>query len=402
MKRVISYKKFINRIVFTTTIIIGLLFLIYGYFIQSSSIKQNLKNETSLFIDLIFENLYTAMQKGATKSDLDQIIQNIEKKISHSSITIYKKQDDTKSEQIKNIFITKEADFFQKGSYIDFARPILYKAECISCHNTNQAGDIAAVIRLEFSIFDLNVSMKDILIMITILFFISIFVIFTVWYKYLHSAFIIPVQNLISQMGTISEYKDLKQEIKIDSNIKEIKKLESVFNIQNKKLRLAYEHLEHSSNIDTLTQIYNRKRFNEYINEELELVERYGYDLSIVLLDLNKFKQINDTYGHDVGDVVLVEFSKSISKNIRTSDKFFRLGGDEFILVLSHTNALQATQVIEQLKNVVKNYTFTYNEKEFSFSASFGMATYKEDGTTLQELLILADQRMYAEKNTLQ
>lgn len=401
MKKIISYKNFINRIIFTTVAIIAVLFIIYGYFIQSRSIKENLKNETSLFVDLIFENLYTAMQKGATKEDLDRIIADVEKKISHSSIHIYQAKDITKDNYIKDIFSSKKSDLFYHNSFIDFARPILFQEKCLACHTDNKEGEIAAVIRLEFSIFDLNISLKDILVMMSILFLISMSVFFIVWYKYLHKAFISPIENLIKQMINISEYKDLKKEIKIDSNIQEVKKLESVFNVQNNKLRLAYEKLEDISNIDTLTQIYNRKKFNEYISEEIELLQRYDYNLSLILIDLNKFKFINDTYGHDMGDLVLVEFTKLITKHIRRTDKFFRIGGDEFVLILSHTDKKQAQIVIQTLKSIIKNFTLVYEDISLSFSVSFGVSSYKEDADNLQELFKIADKKMYEEKRKL-
>lgn len=400
MRNLISYKKFINRISIITTTVIGLLFVIYGYFIQLHSIKQNLESETSLMVELIFENLYTSMQNGGTKEELNQIISNIENKISHSSVYLYKNAHETEEQNIKQIFTTKEAGFYKRGSHIDFARPIIFEDKCLKCHVEGKSGEIAAVIRLDFSILDLSVSLKDILIMISMLFLISIFVILSVWYIYLRRSFIAPIRGLIGQMLKISEYRDLKKGIKIDSNIKEIKKLELVFNEQSKKLADAYYKLEHDSNIDTLTKVYNRKKFNEYIKEELELVKRYGYDLTLIAIDLNEFKPINDTYGHEAGDNVLVEFSNIISGNIRTTDRFFRIGGDEFILVLSHTKSTDALTLICSLKDKIQSHILEYKGIEIKMSASFGYAQYKDDALELKELIKTADDRMYKEKES--
>lgn len=400
MKDLITYRKFINRVSIITITVIGLLFIIYGYFIQSHSIKQNLKNETSLMVDLIFENLYTAMQNGATKKDLDLIIANIEQKISHSSVQLFKSADEAEDQNIKQIFETKESNFYTHRSHIDFARPIIFQDKCIKCHGDKKSGDLAAVIRLEFSILDLNVSLKDILIMISILFLISILVILVVWYIYLHKSFIKPIKELIKQMLKISEYKDLKKEIKLNTNIKEIKELEQVFNKQNKKLAAAYYKLEHSSNIDSLTNVYNRKKFNEYMESEIDLVKRYEYSLSLILVDLNKFKSINDTYGHNAGDNVLMEFANLISNNIRSTDRFFRLGGDEFILVLSHTKYENALKLIDSLRDKIENYAVEYKGNQIPISASFGVSQYKIDAVDLKELIRIADDRMYEDKKS--
>ncbi len=114
MTKTISYNKFIKKIIFTTTIVIALVFTIYGYFIQSNSIKHNLKNETSLFVDLIFQNLYTAMQKGSNVEELNELIKQIESNFNNSSIKINRTIDDTNEENIKHVFETKKLSYFFK------------------------------------------------------------------------------------------------------------------------------------------------------------------------------------------------------------------------------------------------------------------------------------------------
>ncbi len=398
MNKIISYDGFIKRIIFLTTITIALLFGIYGYFIQSGSIKENLKSETSLFVDLIFQNLYTAMKNGADKKQLDEIIKNLEKNIPNSSIHLYKSPKNSKEDFIKEVFENKESDFFTHDSHIDFARPIIFKDECIKCHTDNKKGDIAAVIQLEFSILDLYVSLKDILVMISILFIISIIVIFIVWYTYLKKYFINPIKQLIVKMSKISGHKDLERKITINTPIKEVKEIEKVFNRQKEKLTLAYNELERASNTDPLTKIFNRKRFDEVMEEELQKVKRYGYPLSLILIDLNKFKFINDTYGHNAGDLVLIRFTETISKNIRTADRFFRIGGDEFILVLSHTKNEDAVKLTKHLKEHLKRSKLKYKENYIPINASFGIAQYGTDGTDKSGLIKTADERMYRDK----
>ncbi len=248
---------------------------------------------------------------------------------------------------------------------------------------------------------DLNVSLKDILVMITFLFISSIIILFIVWYIYLHKVFILPIKKLIDQMLVISEHKDLKQKSTIDTPIEEILKLEDVFNKQNSKLSIAYDNLESSSNVDPLTQIFNRKKFNEIIQEELNIAQRYNSELTIILMDLNKFKPINDTYGHDIGDKVLISFSQIIQNNIRKTDKLFRIGGDEFILVLPHTSKQNGLQLIEHLKEELEQSPIAVENNIIKISASYGIAQYGIDTQNIEELMKVADTRMYEYKKNL-
>ena len=176
--KTISYNKFITKIVLITVVIITCIFLSYAFFIQSSSIKKNLTNENALFSDLIFQNLYTAMQKCANKQELDQVIVQLEQKITNSKVALYKFKEQTDKKYIVDVFNSKEQNLDMHGTKVQFAKPIFYEPQCLQCHTSVQKGNIAAVISLEFSLFDLRVSFKDILIMVIFLFITSILVIF--------------------------------------------------------------------------------------------------------------------------------------------------------------------------------------------------------------------------------
>jgi diguanylate cyclase (GGDEF)-like protein len=399
--KTISYNKFISKIVIITVLIIALLFFGYGFFIQSSSIKKNLTNENALFTDLIFQNLYTAMQNGANKSELDRVIEQVEKKITNSKVSLYRFKEETQKEYVIEAFDTKKQSLDMDGSKVQFAKPIYYEDTCLQCHNGAEVGNVAAIISLEFSLFDLRVSFKDILIMVTFLFIASIVVIFLIWYIYFSHVFIKPIKQLTNQMVDITEHKDLEKQITIDTPIDEVKVIEHVFNEQNQKLHFAYENLQSTSNIDSLTGVHNRKKFNEDMEEEIDNIKRYDYDMTLILLDLNKFKPINDTYGHDAGDAVLKGFAKLLSEHIRKTDKCYRIGGDEFVLTLSHTNAQNCIIVIEKLQSLFRENPVIHKENEFIISTSFGIAEYGTDGLTIESLLEVADKRMYEYKKSI-
>lgn len=394
----ISYNKFIRNTVIISTVIIAILFAIYGIFIQSHSIEKSVKTDTSMMSNLIFQNLYTVMKKGGTKEELDEVIKNSKENMPNVNISIIQNPKDSK-DYIQKVFETKEAEVFNKMSHIDFAYPVIYKNECTQCHTTAKAGDIAAVMHIEYPLIDLKVSLKEISLMIAILFLISVIVIFIIWYIYLRKYFVHPIEDLISQMREIKSHDDLKKKIKINTVIKEIKQLQKVFNNQNSKLFNTYYELENLSNTDNLTKINNRKRFEEYSSVILKSAKRYDFPFSIMLIDLNKFKPINDTYGHDVGDEILIHFTNTVNGVIRESDVFFRVGGDEFVLILPHTKTQDTIPIIQKIKESFKNDTYVKDDITIEISASFGVSEYPQDGDELEMLLKVADTKMYEDKN---
>jgi diguanylate cyclase (GGDEF)-like protein len=129
--------------------------------------------------------------------------------------------------------------------------------------------------------------------------------------------------------------------------------------------------------------------------------KRYNHTFSLVVIDLNKFKIINDTYGHAMGDKVLIFFSQLIHKLIRETDYLFRMGGDEFYLLLTNTSANNADVIIKKLQNKLSNEKFIYENIEIELSSSFGTAEYGLDGLTIDELIVIADFRMYENKKSL-
>ena len=186
--------------------------------------------------------------------------------------------------------------------------------------------------------------------------------------------------------------------ITIDTKIKEIKLLKDAFNLKNKALLNSYQKLEESNFTDSLTGIYNRKKFDEYSTFIFNDAQRYNHTFSIVVIDLNKFKPINDIYGHNIGDKVLVFFAELLTNSIRETDYLFRVGGDEFYLLLNNTNLEEATIVVKKLEEKILKSKFIYENIEIIISASFGVSQYKIDANNIEELIVKADAKMYENK----
>ncbi len=154
------------------------------------------------------------------------------------------------------------------------------------------------------------------------------------------------------------------------------------------------ENLERLSSIDPLTEIYNRRSINNIIENEKNRFNRYDHPFSIAMLDIDHFKQINDQYGHNAGDQILLEFTQQLKKNLRSSDEIGRWGGEEFIIVFTNTPLKKAIEKCEKLRWIIEQNHFTIANK---ITCSIGVAEYQED-QSIQQLIQNADNAMYRAK----
>lgn len=149
---------------------------------------------------------------------------------------------------------------------------------------------------------------------------------------------------------------------------------------------------------DALTGIPNRRAFEKRLDEEIRRAQRYQRTFSLLMIDLDHFKSINDQYGHKVGDVALQDFSRCIHFKVRDTDFLARLGGDEFVLILPETQRQDAKRLGEKLKISLGKCTIGWGGGQNELSFSLGIAQYPGDGENGSELLAAADRAMYVEK----
>lgn len=140
------------------------------------------------------------------------------------------------------------------------------------------------------------------------------------------------------------------------------------------KKKIEYEKLNYIAYFDALTGIYNRRKFNELFLTEYKRAKRYKRDLCGIFFDIDHFKIVNDTYGHDIGDIVLQELSTLVQKHVRETDFFARWGGEEFIILLPETNIENALTLAEHIRKNILEKTFT---KIGNITVSFGITQLK-------------------------
>ncbi len=160
----------------------------------------------------------------------------------------------------------------------------------------------------------------------------------------------------------------------------------------------ALKELQLNAVTDALTGLYNRRLFGESFEKELNRARRYGQPLGLVILDLHRFKEVNDTHGHPRGDEVLRTAAATLKNALRTSDSAFRIGGDEFALLLPQTDAPQAMALSRRVEMI-----FAENLKPLQITVGVnmdhGVANFPQDGEHADQLIRVADERLYRLKH---
>lgn len=166
------------------------------------------------------------------------------------------------------------------------------------------------------------------------------------------------------------------------------------------ELREALEEVQRLAMLDSLTGLYNRRHFFEAGEIEIERAQRYHHSLSAIMLDLDYFKQVNDRFGHNIGDLVLREVAECCRQETRTADILCRYGGEEFAILLPETSMEAAVEVAERLRQLIAQMKFSTDNGPLTLTASLGVAVLCDRCDKKEILLSHADQALYEAKHS--
>ena len=185
-----------------------------------------------------------------------------------------------------------------------------------------------------------------------------------------------PLLDLMADtVGVVASYKDITDRKQIE------------------------EELRRLATTDPLTGAFNRRQFMQRAQEEIDRSKRYNTPLTLLMLDIDRFKTVNDTFGHDAGDDVLKILVKKSLDLLRGSDVFCRLGGEEFAAILTHTAPEQGALAAERLREALKALTVNTANGSVRFTVSIGVASLIESGLSLEQIMKNADNALYGAKN---
>lgn len=264
----------------------------------------------------------------------------------------------------------------------NFLGSLKVETSCLNCHSTQnyQLGDVIGGLRVSIPTDYYNEKNEIVESKANILYFVTFFT---------SIVFIIII--------TFTIHSIYVRELNI---LKLNKTLESKVNQRTKELREANKKLLKISTIDYLTNLSNRRHFFEIGSKAFLLAKRENKNISIICIDIDFFKQINDTYGHDIGDEVLKFVANKMIKSVRKSDIVARTGGEEFTILLHNTDENSALIIAEKLRTSIENNNYTKDDLEVKVTISLGISQLKEDDEELDFIISRADKALYiAKKN---
>ena len=166
------------------------------------------------------------------------------------------------------------------------------------------------------------------------------------------------------------------------------------------KRALLYKKMQEMSITDSLTHLFSRRHFLERFKEELRRSKKFKYNFSFLMLDIDKFKDFNDKYGHLVGDAILREVSKTVKDTIRQIDFVGRYGGEELSIILVETDKEQACFAAERLRRAIEEKNMKVYDEELRVTVSIGIATFSDDGLSCEAIIEVADKALYQAKES--
>ncbi|OOZ73359.1 hypothetical protein BOW49_09315 [Solemya velum gill symbiont] len=204
--------------------------------------------------------------------------------------------------------------------------------------------------------------------------------------------------NMADDIGRMHEKQRYDRKLSVTGN-DELATLANAFNLLMSELNQRQKQLQEQARTDPLTGINNRRQFYRLGEPEVDRSHRYGRPLSLLILDADHFKQVNDTYGHGVGDHILIALATGLEQSLRSSDIPARFGGEEFVVLMPETPSDTANEIAERLRAMVaERIVVTSTGERVSVTISIGVSSLQPEDTDLDQMIKRADRALYRAK----
>lgn len=371
-----TYKKITAKIIFISLSITLAAAFLYGEYLKQSAMTTLGKADAKKTSMLVFESLYTAMERGWTKKDLQAIITRLNNvdptlkvNITRGDIVAGQFGDIEKDRyrrqtvsQIQRAFKGEELLEIHNEELIDFYYPIAAKADCLKCHTSAKPGDILGVIDITYPVTELKVSLTQMInffILFIIFFSVIIFIaLFLEFDKYL----IKPIKNFIAVTQSITSSNDITKRVHFDDDIEEMCSMRDVFNGM-------LDSIEHQFYHDSLTGLANRRRLTERLETHKEVL--------LMILNIDAFQEVNDLYGEETGDRLLKAFAFYLGELLPKNALLYRLHSDEFAYLCTETMDLHEFETLAAfIINSVAQQSFIVDDSssDINLSVTIGIS----------------------------
>lgn len=403
-------------LVVLSVVSVGLAFLLIFFFsgvVRDRAIHELARDDAQQTSRMVFQTLYSAMRKGWDKAEIAQDIARLNENFPNLHIQVFRgevvaeqfgrmqgeqTQIGADSELQRVLESGRESMLFPDGESIRYLYPVVAKQECLVCHTQSHVGAVHGVVDITYPIRSLKVSFSEVINSIVAYTLAIIALVFIVLYFKLRYLVARPIANLVGVMHSVTKDMDLSRQVSGGNWLVELRNLAEYFNHLLVTIREYNQRLEEISVRDPLTGLYNRRKFKEFLQYEVIRAKRHGHGFSVIMIDLDNFKYINDTFGHPSGDMVLSELGTMLLDQLRSGDVLARMGGDEFAIILPETVAESGLLVANKLHQSLAGREFELPVGKVRCTASFSLVSFPEDGQDEDELYTAMDVVLYKAK----
>ncbi len=370
---------------------------------------------------IIFQAIYAEMARGGDRRQIEAVVGQLGRTFPHLNVSFYQaniyrgpvinKQfgsllgDELMIERdpdLKHALTEgKELLLFPTNQAVRHIYPVLGRQECLACHAQARAGQVFGLIDVTYPVHELKVPFAYVLDSMLGYTVAMLAVVFALLYLVLRKLVAAPLRQFAGKVSEIEPTLQLDRKISLRYLVAELKQLSDNFNHLLATLSGYSARLLEYSITDTLTGLYNRRAFEEHLTEEINRSNRYGGEFSLMMIDVDDFKRINDEYGHPIGDAALKQIADIMRSSLRTVDVPARLGGDEFAVILPETTAENARHVAERLHQRLNASVVATPGGSVQLTCSVGVAAYPAHvpEKSMQALLKAVDDMLYRAKH---
>ncbi len=399
--------------------LVGLLLsslLVYSAFVnyRVSAVRDMAQADAKRISHLVFEHLYSVMRKGSNRMEIDDLVHHIQMQLPDYQVQIVRGEPVVRQygdrpgqdvlrqsdKELAAVLATGEDYSGIAGGNLRYLFPVRLTAECSGCHSMAAQGDVNGVISVSVPLQAIESPIVAVAYPIMFLAFGLLLVIMLLTFLVLRQRVSKPIIDLTDHVSDIAQKADYSRDLLIDERWpKELGILAGNFNELMAQVRTSHDQLQEFSLHDPLTNLYNRRRFDAVLERASFEAQQHGQPFSVLLLDLDYFKPVNDKYGHAAGDSVLVGIAKAMQGALRETDLAARIGGDEFAVITLGTDGFAAVDLAERLKTAISACQFRFGHDVVQVGCSIGIAGYPENGLLAVDLVKAADCAMYEDKD---
>jgi len=383
--------------------------------VKERSVASLALSESRRNAELVFQNLYSVMRKGWSKAEIAELVQRMNSTVPDIHVGVFRSpavarqygeiEQDRLIRQsdaaIMQVMASGKELLQVEGPNLRYVYPVLVTEECQGCHADTPIGAVNGVIDISFPTDSLKVPLNFTLNTLIYVFAVLVTLMLVVVLLKVRYLIAMPISGLAQHIEEILVSGDLSRRVveRASRWLIEVNSLTLNFNRLMEELQGSRDELVRQSTTDPLTGLSNRLRFGAELPRELDRARRHQLTAAVIMIDLDGFKPINDTYGHGAGDLVLVAVAEAMRRHSRTTDLPARLGGDEFAVLVPEATPDGVKLYAERLRDAIAAATVTLPDgEEIGVGASIGVALFPEDGDNVKILLEQADQGMYEDK----